>query len=175
MSPVTLGTVRGLGVSEDLQRKLEDVVIDRKLLTLGKILGEGEFGSVMEGDLDQQDGTSQKVAVKTMKLDSFSQREIEEFLSEAACMKDFRHPNVIRLLGVCIEMGSQGTPKPMVVLPFMKYGDLHTYLLYSRLDTGPKHIPVQTLLKFMVDIAQGMEYLSDRNFLHRDLAARNCM
>ncbi|XP_015442943.2 tyrosine-protein kinase Mer [Pteropus alecto] len=168
-------TLRGLGVSEDLQRKLEDVVIDRKLLTLGKILGEGEFGSVMEGDLDQQDGTSQKVAVKTMKLDSFSQREIEEFLSEAACMKDFRHPNVIRLLGVCIEMGSQGTPKPMVVLPFMKYGDLHTYLLYSRLDTGPKHIPVQTLLKFMVDIAQGMEYLSDRNFLHRDLAARNCM
>ncbi|XP_054431532.1 tyrosine-protein kinase Mer [Pteronotus mesoamericanus] len=168
-------TLRSLGVSEELQNKLEDVVIDRNLLTLGKILGEGEFGSVMEGSLSQQDGTSQKVAVKTMKLDSFSQREIEEFLSEAACMKDFSHPNVIRLLGVCIEMGSQGTPKPMVILPFMKYGDLHTYLLYSRLDTGSKPIPLQTLLKFMVDISQGMEYLSNRNFLHRDLAARNCM
>lgn len=34
-----------------------------------------------------------------LSVDSFSQREIEEFLSEAACMKDFRHPNVIRLLG----------------------------------------------------------------------------
>ncbi|XP_036894495.1 tyrosine-protein kinase Mer isoform X2 [Sturnira hondurensis] len=168
-------TLRSLGVSEELQNKLEDVVIDRNLLTLGKILGEGEFGSVMEGSLSQQDGTSQKVAVKTMKLDSFSQREIEEFLSEAACMKDFSHPNVIRLLGVCIEMGSQGTPKPMVILPFMKYGDLHTYLLYSRLEAGSKYIPVQTLVKFMVDIAQGMEYLSNRNFLHRDLAARNCM
>ncbi|KAM5253547.1 tyrosine-protein kinase Mer [Hipposideros larvatus] len=168
-------TLRSLGVSEDLQNKLEDVVIDRHLLSLGKILGEGEFGSVMEGNLSQQDGTAQKVAVKTMKLDSFSQREIEEFLSEAACMKDFSHPNVIRLLGVCIEMGSQGLPKPMVILPFMKYGDLHTYLLYSRLDTGPTHIPVQTLVKFMLDIAQGMEYLSNRNFLHRDLAARNCM
>ena len=32
-------------------------------------------------------------------MDNFSQREIEEFLSEAACMKDFNHPNVIRLLG----------------------------------------------------------------------------
>lgn len=72
-------------------------------------------------------------------------------------------------------MSSQGIPKPMVILPFMKYGDLHTYLLYSRLDTGPKHIPLQVLLKFMVDIAKGMEYLSNRNFLHRDLAARNCM
>ncbi|EPQ19412.1 Tyrosine-protein kinase Mer [Myotis brandtii] len=168
-------TLSSLGVSEELQRKLEDVMIDRNLLILGKILGEGEFGSVMEGSLGQQDGTSEKVAVKTMKLDNFSQREIEEFLSEAACMKDFSHPNVIRLLGVCIEMGSQGTPKPMVILPFMKYGDLHTYLLYSRLEAASKHIPVQTLVKFMVDIAQGMEYLSNRNFLHRDLAARNCM
>ncbi|PKU31827.1 tyrosine-protein kinase mer- hypothetical protein [Limosa lapponica baueri] len=32
-----------------------------------------------------------------------------------------------------------------------------------------------TLVKFMVDIALGMEYLSSRQFLHRDLAARNCM
>lgn len=32
-------------------------------------------------------------------VDNFSQREIEEFLTEAACMKDFKHPNVIRLLG----------------------------------------------------------------------------
>lgn len=29
----------------------------------------GEFGSVMEGNLNQEDGTSQKVAVKTMKCE----------------------------------------------------------------------------------------------------------
>uniref|UniRef100_A0A669Q9E5 Tyrosine-protein kinase Mer n=1 Tax=Phasianus colchicus TaxID=9054 RepID=A0A669Q9E5_PHACC len=168
-------TLGSLGISSELQQKLQDVVIDRNALSLGKVLGEGEFGSVMEGRLSQPEGTPQKVAVKTMKLDNFSHREIEEFLSEAACMKDFDHPNVIKLLGVCIELSSQQIPKPMVVLPFMKYGDLHSFLLRSRLEMAPQFVPLQTLLKFMVDIALGMEYLSSRQFLHRDLAARNCM
>ncbi|XP_040468073.1 tyrosine-protein kinase Mer isoform X2 [Falco naumanni] len=168
-------TLGSLGVSSELQQKLQDVVVDRNALSLGKVLGEGEFGSVMEGHLSQPEGTPQKVAVKTMKLDNFSQREIEEFLSEAACMKDFDHPNVIKLLGVCIELSSQQVPKPMVILPFMKYGDLHSFLLRSRLEMAPQFVPLQTLVKFMVDIALGMEYLSSRHFLHRDLAARNCM
>ncbi|NXE96537.1 MERTK kinase, partial [Menura novaehollandiae] len=168
-------TLGSLGVSRELQQKLQDVVVDRNALSLGKVLGEGEFGSVMEGRLSQPEGSPQKVAVKTMKLDNFSQREIEEFLSEAACMKDFDHPNVIKLLGVCIELSSLQVPKPMVILPFMKYGDLHSFLLRSRLEMAPQFVPLQTLVKFMVDIALGMEYLSSRNFLHRDLAARNCM
>uniref|UniRef100_A0A8B9HCP0 receptor protein-tyrosine kinase n=1 Tax=Astyanax mexicanus TaxID=7994 RepID=A0A8B9HCP0_ASTMX len=167
--------VASLGISADLQAKLQDVMILRNLLAIGKVLGEGEFGSVMEGHLKQPDGTAEKVAVKTMKLDNFSQREIEEFLNEAACMKDFNHPNVIRLLGVCLEVGSGHFPKPMVILPFMKYGDLHSFLLRSRIGESPMYLPTQTLLKFMIDIALGMEYLSSRNFLHRDLAARNCM
>nr|XP_020458613.1 tyrosine-protein kinase Mer [Monopterus albus] len=173
-SPIRM-TLGGLGISEELQAKLQDVMITRNLLSIGKVLGEGEFGSVVEGRLKQPDGTTEKVAVKTMKLDSFSQKEIEEFLNEAACMKDFNHPNVIKLLGVCLEVGSGNFPKPMVILPFMKYGDLHSFLLRSRLGESPMFLPTQTVLKFMVDIALGMEYLSGRNFLHRDLAARNCM
>lgn len=49
-------------------------------------------------------------------VDNFSQREIEEFLSEAACMKDFSHPNVIRLLGTsekCGTGGQQGLANPL--------------------------------------------------------------
>lgn len=88
--------VASLGISSELQAKLQDVMIVGNLLSIGKVLGEGmetvwsvcmsqlfsdsyihlissltgEFGSVVEGHLRQPCGTSEKVAVKTMKRES---------------------------------------------------------------------------------------------------------
>uniref|UniRef100_A0A1A8GMJ9 receptor protein-tyrosine kinase n=1 Tax=Nothobranchius korthausae TaxID=1143690 RepID=A0A1A8GMJ9_9TELE len=171
----TEATLNSLGISDELKQKLQDVMVDRHKLTLGKTLGEGEFGSVMEGLLTQEEFVL-KVAVKTMKIAICTRSEMEDFLREAACMKEFDHPNVMRLLGVCLQtVESEGYPSPVVILPYMKHGDLHSYLLYSRLGDCPVYLPSHMLVKFMTDIARGMEYLSSKHFIHRDLAARNCM
>lgn len=64
-------------------------------------------------------------------------------------------------------LSGQGTPS---IRPCLG-GQIQPELALS----APQDLPLQTLVRFMVDIACGMEYLSSRNFIHRDLAARNCM
>ncbi|MCI4382617.1 hypothetical protein PGIGA_G00016780 [Pangasianodon gigas] len=169
-------TLDSLGINDDLKTKLRDVLIPERLLTLGHMLGKGEFGSVREAFLKMEDGSMQKVAVKVLKTDINSSSDIEQCLKEAAYMKDFHHPNVIQLIGVSLHRRpQQRLPIPMVILPFMKHGDLHTFLLMSRLGDEPFTLSLQTLVQFMLDVARGMEYLGSKNIIHRDLAARNCM
>ncbi|NXV71112.1 UFO kinase, partial [Atlantisia rogersi] len=50
----------------------------------------------VEGQLSQ-DSCVLRVAVKTMKMAMCTRGELEDFLSEAVCMKEFDHPNVMRL------------------------------------------------------------------------------
>ena len=38
-------------------------------------------------------------------------------------MRSFSHENVLNLIGICMEM-----EQPLVVLPFMKHGDLLNYI-----------------------------------------------
>ena len=57
-----------------------------------------------------------------------SMRDITELLDESLKMKSFSHPNVLNLIGVCVDAG----PAPYVVMPYMANGSLLHYLRKER-------------------------------------------
>ncbi|XP_056875043.1 tyrosine-protein kinase Fer isoform X5 [Takifugu flavidus] len=146
---------------------LNPVVKDKKWIlnhedvVLGELLGKGNFGEVFKGTL-QRDKTP--VAVKTCKEDLPPELKIR-FLSEARILKQYDHPNIVKLIGVCTQR------QPIyIVMELVPGGDFLSYLRKKKDELKTKQ-----LLRFSVDAAAGMAYLESKNCIHRDLAARNCL
>lgn len=99
------------------------------------------------------------IAIKVLKEDTN-----ENFLEEAYIMATVDHPNLVKLLGVCM------TSPPMLITPLMPVGCLLSYVKTNRYKIGP-----EPMLQWCVQIAKGMAYLEEKNIVHRDLALRNVL
>ncbi|XP_059485924.1 focal adhesion kinase 1 isoform X2 [Neocloeon triangulifer] len=138
--------------------------LQRNMIDLGEIIGEGQFGDVHKGVYRGRDGKAQvAVAVKTCKVDA-DLATAEKFLEEAYIMQQFDHPHIIKLIGVCSE-------SPIwIVMELAKLGEMRAYLLSnkSRLDLA-------TLLLYSYQLSTALSYLESKKFVHRDIAARNVL
>ena len=61
--------------------------------------------------------------------DIHSKEQLSAFLAESLIMKDFHHPHILGLLGVCFD-APDGSP--YIVLPFMANGSVKDYLKGKR-------------------------------------------
>ena len=129
--------------------------IDRSTIHLVKKLGASQFCEVWQGLWNN----ATPIIVKTGTMVA------SDLLKEAKFMKKLKHPNIIQLYGVCTQ------EEPIyTVMELMKHGSLLEYL---RGDGRSLKLP--QLIDMGAQVAAGMAYLEEKNYIHRDLAARSIL
>jgi receptor tyrosine kinase-like orphan receptor 1 len=141
-------------------------------------LGEGTYGNVFRGELVgcYGDNSLTPIMIKTLKEMSPVKTQ-QEFHLEIETITDFKHPNVVTMLGVCLSQRPQ-----CMLFEYLAHGDLHEYLTmhspHSDIsvsdDEGTVHILQHTdMIHIATQVAAGLEYLGLHQFVHKDIAARN--
>ncbi|TVU08446.1 hypothetical protein EJB05_41851 [Eragrostis curvula] len=134
-----------------------------------QILGEGGFGVVYKGVIDENVRAgfpSRQVAVKELNPEGF--QGDKEWLAEVNYLGQLSHPNLVELIGYCCE-GSHR----LLVYEYMACGSLEKHL-FRRVCLN---MPWSTRMKIALGAARGLEYLhgAERSIIYRDFKTSNIL
>ncbi|KAL8111949.1 putative serine/threonine-protein kinase PBL3 [Apium graveolens] len=136
------------------------------------LLGEGGFGYVFKGWINEhtlsatKPGSGMTIAVKRLKPEGFQGHK--EWLTELNYLGQLHHPNLVKLIGYCLEGDSR-----LLVYEFMPKGSLENHLFRK----GPTQLSWAIRIKVAVDAARGLSFLhdADNQVIFRDLKAANIL
>ncbi|MCD7472093.1 hypothetical protein HAX54_013028 [Datura stramonium] len=130
-----------------------------------RVLGEGGFGRVYSGVLD--DGM--KVAVKVLKRDD--QQGGREFLAEVEMLSRLHHRNLVKLIGICLEERSR-----CLLYELIPNGSVESHLHGVDREISP--LDWNARMKIALGAARGLAYLhedSSPRVIHRDFKSSNIL
>uniref|UniRef100_A0AAZ3Q7R5 Protein tyrosine kinase 7 (inactive) n=1 Tax=Oncorhynchus tshawytscha TaxID=74940 RepID=A0AAZ3Q7R5_ONCTS len=153
----------------------------RANLTTITTLGKGEFGEVFlakakgimsAGGRGSEDEDEEETVVLVKSLQTRDETLHLEFRREVEMFGKLGHPNLVCLLGMCREAEPH-----YLILEYAELGDLKQYLKMSKNEEKPKshHLSTKQKVGVCLQVARGMEHLSNQRFVHKDLATRNCL
>ncbi|KAI9077334.1 hypothetical protein K1719_040647 [Acacia pycnantha] len=153
---------------------LGDLKAATKNFKTDSLLGEGGFGKVYKGWLDEKTllpakaGSGIMVAIK--KLNPESMQGFQEWQSEVNFLGTLSHRNLVKLFGYCMEDGEL-----LLVYEFMPKGSLESHLFRRVSNMEP--LSWNTRLKIALDAAQGLAFLhtSEKQIIYRDFKASNIL
>lgn len=137
---------------------LEDSISMHDIHLMKKI-GEGQFGDVWYGKY-----ASCPVAVKVIKKELVTSEALKS-LDELKFMAKLKHPNVVLLMGACLNAHNQ----IMIVTEHASRGDLRMCLANSEMLILPNR------LRAGLHIACGLSWLASHGIVHRDLKLPNLL
>ncbi|KAJ8762309.1 hypothetical protein K2173_007466 [Erythroxylum novogranatense] len=136
------------------------------------MLGEGGFGRVFKGWVDETTYAPSKVgvgiAVAVKKSNPDSPQGLQEWQAEVKFLGKFSHPNLVKLLGYCWE-----DKQFLLVYEYMQKGSLEKHLFRK----GAEPLPWNIRLKIAIGAARGLAFLhsSENSVIYRDFKASNIL
>ncbi|KAL3530752.1 hypothetical protein ACH5RR_010074 [Cinchona calisaya] len=138
------------------------------------VLGEGGFGSVFKGWIDENSfaatkpGTGIVIAVKRLNLESFQGHR--EWLAEVNYLGQFCHPHLVKLIGFCLEDEHR-----LLVYEFMPRGSLENHLF--RRGSYFQPLSWNLRLKVALGAAKGLAFLhsAETKVIYRDFKTSNIL
>ncbi|KAL1345327.1 hypothetical protein AAHE18_08G109500 [Arachis hypogaea] len=138
------------------------------------VLGEGGFGSVFKGWMDENSlvaskpGTGIVIAVKRLNQDGLQGHR--EWLAEVNYLGQFSHPHLVRLIGYCLEDEHR-----LLVYEFMPRGSLENHLF--RRGSYFQPLSWSLRLKVALDAAKGLAFLhsAETQVIYRDFKTSNVL
>lgn len=128
-------------------------------------IGGGGYGVVYKGVL--RDGT--QVAIKSLSVES--KQGTHEFMTEITMISNIQHPNLVKLIGFCIEGNHR-----ILVYEFLENNSLASSLLGSKSKCVP--LDWQKRAAICLGTASGLSFLHEEaqpNIVHRDIKASNIL
>ncbi|KAJ7947641.1 Protein kinase [Quillaja saponaria] len=138
------------------------------------VLGEGGFGSVFKGWIDENSfvatkpGTGIVIAVKKLNKDSFQGHR--EWLAEVNYLGQLSHPHLVKLIGYCLEDEHR-----LLVYEFMPRGSLENHLF--RRGSYFQPLSWSLRLKVALGAAKGLAFLhsAETKVIYRDFKTSNIL
>ncbi|KAG4403384.1 hypothetical protein GLYMA_01G098400v4 [Glycine max] len=138
------------------------------------VLGEGGFGSVFKGWIDEHSlavtrpGTGMVIAVKKLNQDSFQGHK--EWLAEINYLGQLQNPNLVKLIGYCLEDQHR-----LLVYEYMPKGSVENHLF--RRGSHFQQLSWTLRLKISLGAARGLAFLhsTETKVIYRDFKTSNIL
>ncbi|XP_023760473.1 wall-associated receptor kinase 2 [Lactuca sativa] len=126
------------------------------------IVGQGGYGTVYKGTL------ADKTMVAIKKAKSIDESQIEQFINEVIILSEISHPNVVKLLGCCLE-----TQTPLLIYEFVTNKTIFHHLHEQDFISS---MTFERRLNIATHTAEALAHIhSTTQIVHRDIKSLNIL